>query len=181
MTKATARLGLLLLFAGYACALPAVPQSPQETPVASQESQQEGGIMGPHAGVQYRPGPLHFCAGHVAIEVAADERIGWQEGPDFDLYFLVSSRGGFGLYQGHHPQRGTSAGPATISGRPAERLQDADGGYSYLVQVSDSPLPTFVHLYGAAWKGDERDATLLARLRIGAPADLGCERPTFSR
>jgi hypothetical protein len=146
----------------------------------AQERGQEGGIMGPYVGVQYRPGPLHFCAGHVVIEIAEGERIGWQEGPDFDLYFLESSSGGFGLYQGHHPQRDGASEPVTVSGLPAERLREADG-YSYLVQVPGSSFPTFVHLYGRAWKGDARDEALLARVRIGTPADLDCERPTFAR
>lgn len=147
----------------------------------AQDRPQEGGIMGPYVGVQYRAGPLHFCAGYVAIDVAAGERIGWQEGPDFDLYFLESSRGGFGLYQGNHPQRDGTSEPATVSGFRAERLHGADGSYAYLVRVSETPIPTFVHLYGQAWKGDERDNALLARVRIGTPASLGCARPTFAR
>ena len=136
--------------------------------------------MGPYVGVQYRQGPLRFCAAPVAIEVAADERIGWQEGPDFDLYFLESSRGGFGMYQGNHPQRGGTSQPTTISGFPAERLNEA-GTISYLIRLNDGPFPSFVHLYGAAWKGDERDHALLARVRVGRPADLGCNAPTFPR
>jgi hypothetical protein len=148
---------------------------------AQQERQQESGIMGPYVGEQSRPGPLHFCAGHVSIEIAADEHIGWQEGPDFDLYFLHSSRGGFGLYQGNHPQRDGTSQATTVSGRPAERLHAPDGSYSYLVRATDTSFPTFIHLYGAAWKGDERDNALLSRVKIGAPADLGCERATFAR
>ncbi len=137
--------------------------------------------MGPYPGVQYRPGPLNFCATFVAIEVAADERIGWQQGPDFDLFFLESSRGGFGIYQGHHPDRGGTAEAATVSGLPAERLREADGSYSYLIRVPDETFPAFVHLYGAAWKGDSRDDALLARARIGQPAAIGCEQPSFPR
>ena len=152
-------------------------------PAPTQERQQEGGnIMGPYVGVQERAGPLHFCGGHVAIDVAADENIAWQEGPDFDLYFLRSSRGGFGLYQGNHPDRSdTTSEPATVSGLPAQRLRESDGAYSYLVQLGDASFPTFVHLYGRVWKGDARDDALLARVRIGQPAALGCERPTFQR
>jgi hypothetical protein len=149
----------------------------------AQERQQEGGdIMGPYVGVQERPGPLHFCADFVTIDVAADERIAWQEGPDFDLYFLRSSRGGFGLYQGNHPDRGDSTTePVTVSGLPAQRLRGTDGAYSYLVQLGDASFPTFIHLYGQVWKGDARDNALLARVRIGQPAALGCARPTFQR
>lgn len=152
-------------------------------PAPTQERQQEGGnIMGPYVGVQYRPGPLRFCAGFVAIDVAAGERIGWQEGPDFDLYFLQSSSGGFGLYQGNFPDRGDStAEQTTVSGLPAQRLHGADGSYSYLVEMNGASFPAFVHLYGQAWKGDDRDLPLLARVKIGQPAALGCERPTFQR
>jgi hypothetical protein len=147
----------------------------------AQLAAQEGSLMGPYPGVEYRSGPIHFCAGYVAIDVAADERVGWQRGPDFDLYYLQSSRGGFGLYQGNHPDRGGTAEPATVSGLPAERLREAERGYSYLVQVPGPSIPTFVHLFGAAWQGDERDEALLARVRIGQPVSLGCERPTFAR
>lgn len=152
-------------------------------PALAQERQQEGGnIMGPYVGVQYRPGPLHFCAGFVAIDVAAGERIGWQEGPDFNLYFLESSSGGFGLYQGNYPDRGDATPePTTVSGLPAQRLHGSDGAYTYLVQIGDAAFPSFVHLYGQAWKGDDRDLPLLARVKIGEPAALGCEHPTFQR
>jgi len=149
-------------------------------PAPAQERPQEGGIMGPYVGVQERAGPLHFCGESVAIDVAADERVAWQEGPDFDLYFLRSSRG-FGLYEGNHPDRGDGrAEPVTISGLPAQRMRGTDG-VSYLVQVGDASFPTFVHFYGRVWQGDARDDALLARVRIGQPAALGCAQPTFQR
>jgi hypothetical protein len=148
---------------------------------AGTASAQEGDIMGPYPGVQNRQGPLHFCGDHVAIDVAADEQVGWQRGPDFDLYFLQSSRGGFAVYEGNHPQQGGVAEPTIVSGVPAERRREADGGYSYLVRLAGTSIPTFVHLYGAAWKGDGRDLPLLARVKIGEPAAIGCERPTFQR
>ena len=152
-------------------------------PAPVQERQQEGGnIMGPYVGVQERPGPLRFCGGHVAIDVAGDEQIAWQEGPDFDLYFLRSSRGGFGLYQGMHPDTYQSTREQVrVGDRSAERLRDSDGHYSYLIQIGDASFPTYIHLYGRVWQGDARDDALLARVRIGEPAALGCERPTFRR
>ena len=158
------------------------------TGAPAQERQQEGGnIMGPYVGVQERTGPLHFCAGYVAIDIAADERVGWQEGPDFNLYFLRSSRGGFGLYQGMHPDTyENTREPVRIGSLAAERLRDREGHYSYLIPVPRSgegpEIPQMViHLYGQVWKGDARDDALLARVRIGEPAALGCERPTFQR
>jgi hypothetical protein len=158
------------------------PAAPAPVPAPAQERRQEGGnIMGPYEGVQKRAGPLHFCARFVAIEVAADEKIAWQEGPDFDLYFLQSSSGGFGMYEGNHPQQGGASESVTVSGLSARRQREANGGYSYLVQIPDVSFPTFVHLYGAAWQGDDRDLPLLARVKIGQPAAIGCERPTFQR
>jgi hypothetical protein len=146
---------------------------------AGTASAQEGNIMGPYPGVRQMHGPLHFCGRFVAIDVAADEQVGWQRGPDFDLYFLQSSRGGFGLYEGHYPQQGGVSEPASVSGLTAERRREEDGSYSYLVRLPDASFPTFVHFYGAAFKGDERDLPLLARVKIGQPAAIGCERPTF--
>jgi hypothetical protein len=148
---------------------------------ASGASAQVGDIMGPDPGVQQMRGPLHFCGRFVAIDVAADEQVGWQRGPDFDLYFLQSSQGGFGLYEGNHPEQGGTAEPTIVSGLPARRRREADGGYSYLIQIPGVPFPTFAHLYGDAWKGDERDLPLLARVTIGQPAAIGCERPSFQR
>lgn len=142
---------------------------------------QEGNLMGPYPGVEEIRGPLHFCGDHVAIDVAADEQIGRQRGPDFTLFFLRSARGGFGIYEGNHPEQGGTSEPATVAGLPAERRRMADGGYSYLVRLPDVSLPTFVDLYGAVWKGDDRDLPLLARVKIGLPAAIGCERPTFQR
>jgi hypothetical protein len=161
---------------------------PATAPAPPQERRQEGGnIMGPYEGVQERQGPLHFCAGHVAIDVAADEKIGWQEGPDFDLYFLRSSRGGFGLYQGMYPDTyENTREPAQVGGLPAERLRDSQGHHSYLIPVPRSGERTdvpqiIIHLYGDVWQGDARDDALLARVHIGQPAALGCEHPTFQR
>ncbi len=148
---------------------------------STQDRQQVGGPMGPYAEVRHQQGPLRFCAGRVAIDIEADERVGWQEGPDFDLYYVQSERGGFAIYQGQHPQLAEAVGSTNVSGLPAQRLREANGDYAYLVQASDGPIPTYVQLYGAVWKGDERDELLLARVRIGAPRQLGCERPTFNR
>jgi len=144
-------------------------------------SAQEGDIIGPYPGVQEIRGPLHFCGSYLAIDVAADEQVRWQRGPDFDLYFLQSARGGFGIYEGNHPQQGGTSEPATVAGLAAERRGTADGGYSYLVRLPRAPLPIFVDLFGAVWKGDDRDLPLLARVKIGDPAAIGCERPTFRR
>ena len=150
-------------------------------PAPAQERQQEGGnVMGPYVGVRERTGPLHFCAGYVAIDVAADERVGWQEGPDFDLYFLRSSRGGFGLYQGMYPDTyENTREPVRVGGLAAERLRNREGRHSYLIPVAGTR--TIIHLYGNVWQGDARDDALLARVRIGQPTALGCEHPTFQR
>jgi hypothetical protein len=147
---------------------------------ASAGPAQQSSIMGPDPGLQQLHGPLHFCGRFVAIDVAADEQIGWQRGPDFDLYFLESSHGGFGLYEGNYPDRrgNPTSAPATVSGLPAERLHSEDG-FSYLVQLPGLSTATFVHLYGAVWKGDDHDVPLLNRVKIGQPADIGCPRPTF--
>ena len=157
-------------------------------PAPAQERRQVGGnIMGPYEGVTERAGPLHFCAGYVAIDVAADERIGWQEGPDFDLYFLRSSHGGFGLYQGMYPDTYQNTRESVrIGDLAAERLRDSEGHYSYLIPVpragGSTDVPQIIiHLYGHVWQGDARDDALLARVHIGQPAALGCEHPTFRR
>jgi hypothetical protein len=142
---------------------------------------QEGNIMGPYPGVDEIRGPLHFCGNHVAIDVAADEQVGRQRGPDFTIFFLQSARGDFGIYEGNHPEQGGTSEPATVAGLPAVRRRTPDGGYSYLVRVPDSQVPTFVDLYGAVWMGDGRDLPLLARVKIGQPVAIGCERPTFAR
>jgi hypothetical protein len=141
---------------------------------------QQSNIMGPDPGVQQRHGPLHFCGRFVAIDVAADEQIGWQRGPDFDLYFLESDHGGFGIYEGNYPDRGESptTAPATVSGLRAERIHNGNG-FSYLVQLPHASMATFVHLYGAVWTGDDHDRPLLDRVKIGRLADIGCQRPTF--
>lgn len=140
---------------------------------------QEGDIMGPLPGVEELPGARHFCGAHVAIDIAVDERIARQRGPDFDLYFLRSAHGGFGIYEGDYPEEGGASEPATVAGLPAARRHEENGGFSYLVRVPGNSHPGFVHLYGSVWKGDARDAPLLARIRIGEPAAIGCPRPTF--
>jgi hypothetical protein len=154
---------------------------PATPPAPAQGRRQVGGnIMGPYEGVQERAGPLHFCAGYVAIDVAADERIAWQEGPDFDLYFLRSSRGGFGLYQGMYPDTyQNTREPVRVGGLAAEKLRDSEGHHSYLIPVPGTS--TIIHLYGNVWQGDARDDALLARVHIGQPAALGCAHPTFQR
>jgi hypothetical protein len=148
---------------------------------AQQPRQQGGNIEGPYGGGQYRMGPLHFCTGYVAVEIPAGDHVVLRQGPDYDVFDIDSRDGsGFGLYTGNAPERGYAAPtPTVVAGLPAEKLQSPDGAYSYMIHVPHAASPAYVHLFGAIWKGDARDAALLSRIHIGQPAAIGCAHPTF--
>lgn len=130
-------------------------------------------------------GPLHFCGHNFSLEAASDEKIGYERGPDFDVYSLQSSRGGFGIYEGFAPETfRNSRRTIRVQGfRKVERLKDEEGSYSYLISLPKRPgdgPPSFVHVWGEVWKGDDSDLLLLRRLKVGDSQLTGCNRPTVN-
>jgi len=108
----------------------------------------------------------------------ADEQIEIQSGPDFDLEGLISPRGGFGLYEGFAPQNGT--GDVKVDAGlplPTYRVGKAAGDFGYVIWTGTRVHPYFIHVWGAAFKGDRRDYRLLRRLQLGASAKRGCAKP----
>jgi hypothetical protein len=126
-------------------------------------------------------GPLHFCGHYFALELAADEKASWRMGPDFDVYALMSQRGGFGIYEGFAPSTPNEGGVTIeVPGfRKVERFKDVDGGISYLIHLPSGRMKYYLHLFGQVWKGDESDLPLISRVKT-KPAKIGCDRPTFS-
>lgn len=127
-------------------------------------------------------GPARICGTHFALEARAGESVAFQQGPDFDLYFFRSPSRGFGLYEGFAPDTfQNSRTPISHRGRTIQRLHDPDSGWSYLIAVPDTAVPEtapqmYLHLFGAAWQGNDADLPLLDRVQIGS---AGCERRTF--
>lgn len=126
-------------------------------------------------------GPRHFCGFNFAMDVAADERASWQEGPDFYLYSLQSARGGFGIYEGFAPDKfQNSLERMEVAGRQIERLRAPDGSFSYLIGIPTIESPSsYIHLYGRVWRGDATDLPMLARIKVGGQREIGCDGPTF--
>ncbi|HEX8655238.1 MAG TPA: hypothetical protein VF693_08465 [Allosphingosinicella sp.] len=126
-------------------------------------------------------GPIHFCGRTFAIDAAADERVSYQAGPDFDLFSLQSPRGGFGLYEGFFPDTfENSRSTVQVGSRTMERLRDAESGWSYLIAVPGTDPQTYLHLYGQVWQGSDADFPLIERVRTGAGGEIGCTAPTAS-
>jgi hypothetical protein len=125
-------------------------------------------------------GPVHYCGWNFSADLAADEQMAWQQGPDFLVYRLQSPRGGFGIYEGFYPDifensRETIAIPGY---RKVERLRAKDGSYSYLIEAPAGSPQAYVHLWGQVWKGSAADLPLLRRIKVGGQQDLHCSRPT---
>ena len=126
-------------------------------------------------------GPLHFCGHFFALDLAGDEKASWQQGPDFNVYALMSQRGGFGIYEGFAPSTPDKGGTTiNVPGfRKVERFREDDGGYSYLIQLPSDGPRFYLHLFGQVWKGDATDLPLIRRVKV-KPANIDCDRPTFS-
>lgn len=124
-------------------------------------------------------GPLHFCGFYFAMDVAEGERATWQQGPDFTIYSLQSTRGGFGIYEGNHPDVFEhTRQQRVVDGRTIQRLTAPNGDHSYLIEIPSTRIPTFLHLYGQVWRGDDGDLRLIARVRTGRSNEIGCNGPT---
>jgi hypothetical protein len=121
-------------------------------------------------------GPMHYCGTAFAIELAAEETIAWRNPVhDFDLHRLQSSGGGFGIYEGNHPQTFENEREEVElpSVGTIERLKHPETGYSYLI-ATNRQWPRYIHLYGQVWQGTEADYPLVSRLNAGSPDAIGC-------
>lgn len=128
-------------------------------------------------------GPVHYCGWNFSADLAADEQMAWQQGPDFVTYRFQSPHGGFGIYEGFYPDTFENSREAiAIQGyRKVERLRAKDGSYSYLIEAPAGSPQAYVHLWGQVWKGSSADLPLLSRVSVGATQDLHCSRPTVQR
>ena len=127
-------------------------------------------------------GPLRYCGLKFAINLEAGERIEVQRGPDFMLEGLVSPTGGFGLYEGFAPQNGT--GDTNVEaglGRPSYRVGTKENDFGYVIWTGDEVRPYFVHVWGMAFTGTDKDFPLLRRLQFGDKAKGGCAKPSFEQ
>ena len=126
-------------------------------------------------------GPARYCGRSFAIDLAAGDRVEVQQGPDFTLEALISPRGGFGLYEGFAPQDGTGDRQVDAGlGLPTYRLTKRHGEIGYVIWTGSKAAPFFVHLWGLAFKGTDRDFPLLRRLQFGADAKRGCAKPSLA-
>jgi hypothetical protein len=125
-------------------------------------------------------GPVHYCGWNFSADLAADEQMAWQQGPDFLVYRFQSPHGGFGIYEGFYPNtfENTRESLKIEAYRKVERLRAKDGSYSYLIEAPAGSPQAYVHLWGQVWKGSAADLPLLSRIKVGAPQDLRCSRPT---
>jgi hypothetical protein len=126
-------------------------------------------------------GPLHYCGSSFAIELAAGEKVEFQQGPDFAVESLISERGGFGIYEGNFPQNGTDGEVVEVGlGKVVKRLPRDQYGISYLVETG-LQFPAYVHTWGDAFKGTPADLPLLRRLDFAPPAKRHCSGPSYAR
>jgi len=125
-------------------------------------------------------GPARYCGYAFAIDLEPDEHVEVQNGPDFMLEGFVSPRGGFGLYEGFAPQDGT--GDKKIEAglpKPTYRLKKRDDAFGYVIWTGDKSHPFYLHVWGAAFKGNDQDFPLLRRLQLGDAGKRDCPQPTF--
>jgi hypothetical protein len=125
-------------------------------------------------------GPGRFCSEFFAVDLVRSEKMTRKWGPDFYLYFFEGSTGGFGLYEGFAPNTSDFTRSAVeVAGFPkAERLTAGNGQHGYLIPLkrgAEGPQ-FFLHLYGAAWRGDDRDLALISRLKLGDPKENHCPK-----
>lgn len=143
-------------------------------------------FAGTSLGAQAEPtkvftGPLHYCGSSFAIDLAAGEKVEFQQGPDFAVEALISERGGFGIYEGNFPQNGTDGVVVDARlGKVVKRLPRDQYGFSYLVETG-LQFPAYVHTWGDAFKGTSADFLLLQRLDFAPPTKRHCSGPSYAR
>ena len=126
-------------------------------------------------------GPMRFCAGDFAIDLAAGEKATVSDPQlDFLVTYFDLSNAQIGVYQGSHPQDdGKRRRIRWFGGVVLHRLTEGDA-VSYLIRTDpNDDFASYLHIFSETFGGGDGDRAILSRLQLADRAKAGCARSTY--